>query len=126
MSHAIRFTDANFEEEVLGSDIPVLVDFWASWCLPSQESKPIMEQLAAEYKGQVKVGMLHTDQNPRMRESYQIEGCPTFILFIDGKEVQRRKGSQSKEQLAQMLKEAVERRGGGARERGCGGEEERR
>lgn len=107
MSHAMRFTDANFQQEVLGSDLPVLVDFWASWCLPSQESKPIMKQLAAEYKGRGKVGMLHTDQNPRMREGHRIEGCPTFVLFVDGVEVGRRKGSQSKQQLEQMLSEVI-------------------
>lgn len=103
MSHAVHLTGANFAEEVLRSDLPVLVDFWASWCLPSQETKPIMEELAVEYEGRVKVGMLQIDQNPRTRDSYQIEGCPTFILFVKGVEVQRRKGAQSKQALREML-----------------------
>jgi thioredoxin 1 len=114
MIHAVRLTGANFTEEVLKSSVPVLVDFWASWCLPSQESRLIMEELAVKYEGLVKVGMLQIDQNPGIRDSHRIEGCPTFILFVNGKENKRRKGVQSKGQLEQVLNGVLEQESGRA------------
>ena len=97
MSHPIRLTDANFEDEVLRSDVPVLVDFWASWCPPCKMVEPVIAELAEEYAGKVKVGKLHVDQNPKTASRYRIMGVPTFMVFNSGKVVQQRVGAQSKE-----------------------------
>jgi len=102
MSQVLRLTDRNFEEEVFQSQIPVLVEFSASWCVPSQQMKPMLEALAQEYDGRLKIGNLNVDQNPRKASQYQIMGCPTFILLNSGKAISRRVGAQSKKQLLEM------------------------
>ena len=103
MSRGLRFTDVNFGQEVLDSDIPVLVDFWASWCPPCKMVEPVIEELAREYAGRVKIGKMNVDQNPKTASQYQIKGVPTFILFNSGKPAQQRVGAQSKKQLQGML-----------------------
>ena len=103
MSQVLRLTDRNFEEEVFKSRIPVLVEFSASWCVPSQQMKPMLEALAQEYAGRLKIGNLNVDQNPRKASQYRIMGCPTFILLNSGKAVSRRVGAQSKKQLVEMI-----------------------
>ena len=107
MAEVIRLTDANFEHEVLESGTPVLVDFWASWCPPCKMVEPVMKELAAEYDGQLKVGKLHVDQNPRMRDRYHVIGVPTFAVFQDGQVTVQRTGAQSKGQLQQMLEQVL-------------------
>jgi len=107
MNAPLHLTDATFKKEVLESKIPVLVDFWASWCPPCKMVEPVMAELAQEYDGEIKVAKLHVDQNLTMASKYQITGVPTFILFNSGKEVQRRVGAQSKEQLNQMVSQAL-------------------
>jgi thioredoxin 1 len=107
MSSALRLTDASFEREVLGSDIPVLVDFWASWCPPCKMVEPVVEELAAEYNGRLKVGKLNVDQNPNAVAHCRIVGVPTFALFHAGQMLQHRVGAQSKRQLQQMLDEVL-------------------
>lgn len=99
----MRLTDANFEEEVLASQIPVLVDFWASWCIPSQMMKPTIDKLITEYEERVKIGKINVDQNPKTRERFKINGCPTVIIFKEGKEVVRKVGAQSDGQLRKLL-----------------------
>jgi len=103
MPPELRLTVANFQEEVLDSPLPVLVDFWASWCPPCKMMEPIVGELAKEYEGKVKIGKLNVDTNPKIATQYQIKGIPTFILFNAGKIVQRVVGAQSKEQLQKML-----------------------
>jgi thioredoxin 1 len=100
-------TDINFEEEVIKSPIPVLVDFWASWCIPSQMMIPVLNKMYKEYDGKVKIRKLNVDQNPRMRDKYQIFGCPTFILFKNGVELDRRVGAQSDDQLREIIRAAI-------------------
>lgn len=100
---AERLTDINFDQKVVQSDLPVLVDFWASWCPPCKMVEPILEELAVEYSGLLTIAKLHVDQNPRTRDRYQILGVPTFVLFRDGQDIARRTGAQSKGQLRQML-----------------------
>ena len=102
MSQVLRLTDHNFKEEVFQSQIPVLVEFSASWCVPSQQMKPMLEKVAKEYAGRLKIGNLNVDQNPRTASQYQIMGCPTFILLNSGKAIIRRVGAQSKKQLLEM------------------------
>ena len=99
----MRFTDANFDEEVVNSKMPVLVDFWASWCIPSQMMKPTIDRLATEYEGRVKIGKINVDQNPKTRERFKINGCPTVIIFKDGKELLRKIGAQSDNQLRSLI-----------------------
>ncbi len=108
MSQVLRLTDRNFKEEVFESKIPVLVEFSASWCVPSQQMKPMLEMLAQEYAGKVKIGNLNVDQNPGKASQYQIMGCPTFILLNSGKAIIRRVGAQSKKQLVEMMHLAVD------------------
>ena len=103
MADVLRLTDANFETEVLESDLPVLVDFWASWCPPCKVMEPIVETLAAEYDGQLKVGKLNVDQNRNTPDRYRVLGLPTFAVFQAGKVVEIRVGAQSKAQLVGML-----------------------
>mgnify|MGYP000557142746 CR=1 FL=1 len=108
MSHVLRLTDTNFEKEVFKSDIPVLVDFWASWCPPCKVIEPVIEELAKEYEDKVKIAKINVDQNPKAASKFQIKGVPTFILFNSSKIVQQRVGAQSKKQLEEMI-ERVEK-----------------
>ncbi len=104
MKEDLRVTDSNFEEEVINSPIPVLVDFWASWCVPSQMMIPVLDRLSEEYKNKkVKIKKLNIDQNPGIRDKYKILGCPTFILFKDGVELTRKVGAQSDKQLREII-----------------------
>lgn len=103
MSQLVRLTESNFEEEVIKSGVPVLVEFSGSWCVPSQQMKPLLKLLAGSYDGRVKVGLLNVDQSPRVALRYNIMGCPTFILFKQGMRVSRKVGAQSKKQLEEML-----------------------
>ena len=107
MSIPIRVTDSTFEQEVINCKIPVLVDFWASWCPPCKMLEPVIDTLAHEYDGKVKFVKFNVDQNPQRRVKFQISGVPTFILFKGTKEIERRIGSQSKEQLNQMIGQAL-------------------
>jgi thioredoxin 1 len=107
MSHPIRLTDANFEDEVLRSDIPVLVDFWTSWCPPCKMAEPVIAGLSEEYDGHLKVGKLNVDQNPKTAQRYHIMGVPTFAVFHAGEIVQCRTGAQSRKQLLHLLSEVL-------------------
>jgi len=105
---AIEFTDQNFEEEVLKSKASVLVDFWAAWCGPCQLLKPIIEELAVEYKDKnVKIGKLDVDANPAMAQKYQIMSIPTLIFFKDGQPVNQLMGVQSKDDLKKELDKLI-------------------
>ncbi len=103
MGQPIHLTERNFEREVLKSEVPVLVDFWASWCPPCKMVEPIIAELAEEYEGRVKVGKLNVDQNPTTAQRYHIVGVPTFAVFQAGEIVQRKAGAQSKQQLVGLL-----------------------
>ncbi|NLX14955.1 MAG: thioredoxin [Phycisphaerales bacterium] len=82
--HTKEFTDANFESEVLNASEPVLVDFWAEWCMPCKALAPTIDELAAEYDGKAKVGKLDTDKNQSLAAKFGISAIPTVILFKDG------------------------------------------
>jgi thioredoxin 1 len=103
MSAETILTEANFEAEVLSSSLPVLVDFWAEWCGPCRMLSPIIDELAAEFAGRVKVGKLNVDQNSSIAERYGIRGIPTLIIFKSGDIVEQIVGVQSKEALKAAL-----------------------
>lgn len=106
MTKVVRLTDKNFKTKVLSSDLPVLVEFWGSWCPPCKMMEPTLEQLAADYKGRLLVGKINVDQNPRIASAYHIQGAPTFIVFAAGEIKGRRVGAQSEGQLEDLLAEA--------------------
>lgn len=97
------FTTANFEQEVLNSDIPVLVDFWATWCMPCKMLAPVIEELAAEANG-FKVGKIDVDQEPALAQKYRIMSIPTVLVFKNGKITSTLVGVQSKAKLLEALK----------------------
>ena len=99
----VLLTDENFENEVLNSDQPVLVDAWAQWCQPCVEMKPTIRTLAAEFAGKVKVGALDVDANAFVAEKYGIERYPTLIVFIDGQEAKRIEGVKTRDELSRLL-----------------------
>ncbi|MBN1764171.1 MAG: thioredoxin [Sedimentisphaerales bacterium] len=91
----VEITDANFEEEVINSDLPVLVDFWAEWCGPCRLISPIVEELATEYQGKVKVGKVNVDEDKNTAVKYQIMNIPTIIIFNKGEIVEKKIGMSS-------------------------------
>lgn len=103
----VDVTDATFEAEVLKSDKPTLIDFWASWCAPCKAIAPILDELAAEYEGKVKVTKMNVDENPMTPSKFGVRGIPTLILFKEGKVVEQKVGAVPKAQLADMLKKAL-------------------
>ena len=100
---AMQFTDDNFEQEVLKSDKPVLVDFWAAWCGPCQIMGPIIEELAEEAKEKYKVGKINVDENRGKGQKYSVMSIPTLIIFKDGKAVKQLVGVQAKDGLKEEL-----------------------
>ena len=95
--------DNSFEHEVLKSEKPVLVDFWAAWCVPCRMLSPTVEAIAEQYSGSAAVVKLNVDDNPSTAEAYGIKGIPTLILLSGGKEVERAIGSTRKESISRMI-----------------------
>ncbi len=100
----IKLTDQNFEQEVLRADLPVLVDFWASWCGPCQMLAPVIAEIAEEYAGKVKVGKVNVDEQPNLANRYGIASIPTVMLFKNGEVVSTSLGYRPKNDLETMLK----------------------
>lgn len=104
----ITLTDENFESEVLESDLPVLVDFWSSWCPPCRLMEPIIEELAKEFSGKVKIGKLNVDEAPKAAQEHGIMSIPTIKIFKNGEVAEEMVGLRSKKELAKKLGKFVE------------------
>ena len=100
-------TDENFKSEILDSTLPVLVDFWAAWCGPCRAIAPVVEELAAQYEGQVKIGKCNVDENPKTPGQYGIRAIPTLILFKNGTVAEQITGAVSKSTLENAIKKVV-------------------
>ena len=99
----LKITRENFENEVMKSDIPVLIDFWAPWCGPCRMMGPIMEQLAEEYEGKAKVGKVNVDEEGELSQAFGVMSIPTIVLVKDGKVVRQAVGARPKAEVEAML-----------------------
>ena len=107
MGKALEITDSNFEQEVLKEKLPVLVDFWATWCGPCLMMAPIVEEIAQEYTGRLKVAKLDVDQNNQTSIQYGIRSIPTLFFFKDGKVVDRIVGAVPKQNLVEKIEKVL-------------------
>ena len=102
-NNLVEFTDQNFEEQVLKSDRPVLVDFWATWCAPCRMVAPTVEAVAQEYNGRAKVGKVNVDENMSVTSRYNIRGIPALLLFKNGAVQEQLVGATSKDNIVKMI-----------------------
>ncbi len=103
-----NFTDANFDQEVVKSDLPVVVDFWAPWCAPCRIVSPIIDELAKDYTGKVKVGKMDVDENPQVAGTFGIMSIPTVLVFKNGQPVKSLIGAQGKDSYKRAIDEALQ------------------
>jgi len=103
----LEISDAQFEADVLKSDKPILVDFWATWCAPCKAIAPVLDQLAEEYDGKIQIGKVNVDENPGTPGQYGVRGIPTMILFKDGEIVDQLVGAVPKNQIESLLQKAL-------------------
>ena len=103
MNKPLQVSDAQFDSEVLKSDVPVLVDFWAPWCGPCRMIAPVLEEIADDYEGKVVIAKVNTEQDQENALRYGVQGIPTMVLFKDGVEIDRVVGALPKASLQQWL-----------------------
>ncbi len=107
MGAEVIVTNGTFEEEVLKSDIPVLADFWAEWCVPCKMVSPVLEQMAEEYEGKIKVASVNVDEEGELASNFNIVSIPTILLFHQGNVVKQQIGAVPRKILEEMVKEYV-------------------
>ena len=103
----VHVTDASFEEEVLKSTLPVLVDYWAEWCGPCKMIAPVLDEIARDYAGKIKVCKMDVDSNPETPSRYSIRGIPTLMIFVNGSAEATKVGAVSKTQLSAFIDGAI-------------------
>ena len=103
----VEFTESNFDQEVLKSGVPVIVDMWAAWCGPCRMVAPIVEELAGTYQGKIKVGKLNVDDHPMVAGQFKIMNIPTLLFFKSGQEVDRIVGVVPKEELSRRIDRVI-------------------
>ncbi len=103
----VEATDSNFEDEVLKSDLPVLVDFWAPWCGPCKMIMPVIEELGEEYEGKLKIVRVNVDESPTTASAYGVISIPTLNFFKDGKVVDTLVGARPKEAIKQQIEKII-------------------
>lgn len=101
--NVVEISDSDFESQILKSDIPVLVDFWAPWCGPCKSIAPILEDIAEEFTGKLKVAKLNVDDNPKTPTNYNVRGIPNLVFFKSGKVVEQIVGAVPKDQLISAI-----------------------
>jgi thioredoxin 1 len=107
MAEIADVTDQNFESEVLNSELPVVVDFWAEWCAPCRQIAPIVKELAGEYEGKVKIVKMNIDENPAAPGRYGVRAIPTLLAFQGGQVVEQMQGARPKSSLEEMVQKLV-------------------
>ena len=105
MASVVEVTDSTFEAEIIKSDIPAIVDFWAEWCMPCKMMTPVMDEIAKEFDGKIKVTKINVDENNKMAADLTVMNIPTFIFFKDGQQAGRVSGVVSKKDLIKKIEE---------------------
>ncbi|MFP4644926.1 MAG: thioredoxin [Spirochaetales bacterium] len=107
MSKEVTITKDNFESEVKNSGVPVLLDFWADWCMPCKMVAPVLEELSSEYDGKLKIGKVDVDQNQELASQYNVVSIPTLLLMKDGEVVKQQVGAVPRAQIEELIKDYV-------------------
>ena len=105
MADIIELTDSTFESEILRSDLPAIVDFWAEWCMPCKMLGPIIDEIAKEFTGKIKIGKINVDENTKIATNLTVMNIPTLLFFKDGQEAGRVSGAISKKEILKKISE---------------------